>query len=361
MPWLFVIARNSSFTYKGRAVDVKKVGRELGVRYILEGSVRKAGERLRITGQLVDAMTGAHLWADRYDGSLEDIFDLQDRVTSSVVGAIASKLELAEIERAKHKPTNSLDAYDYYMRGMAAFHQWAAEDNAEALKYFYRAIELDPNYATAYAMAARCFSQGRLCQPLTFGAKETAEAERLARRAADLGRNDAMALCMAGVTLGFAVSDVRAGSALTERALVLNPNLAWAWYSDSWMKIWLGQPKIAIDRIGRAIQLSPQDPMIFQMQSAMSHAHFTAGHYGEALSWAEKALHDRQDHLPALLAASASAAHLGNQAEAEDAKARVLRLFPGIDKRFLATFLPYQRPQDTARWSEGFRKAGFPE
>ena len=163
------------------------------------------------------------------------------------------------------------------------------------------------------------------------------------------------------VTLGFAVRDVRAGSALTERALVLNPNLAWAWYSDSWMKIWLGQPKIAIDRIGRAIQLSPQDPMIFQMQSAMSHAHFTAGHYGEALSWAEKALHDRLDHLPALLAASASAAHLGKQAEAEDAKARVLRLFPGIDQRFLATFLPYQRPQDTARWSEGFRKAGFPE
>ena len=316
---------------------------------------------LRITGQLIDAATGIHLWADRYEGNVEDIFDLQDRVTSSVVGAIAPKLEFAEIERAKHKPTSSLDAYDYYLRGMAAFHHWAVEDNAEALNYFYRAIELDPDFATAYGMAARCFNQRRAIQPLTFGAKDTAEAERLARRAADLGRDDALALCLAGVTLGYTVGDVDTGSALMERALALNPNLAWAWYSDGWLKVWLGQPEIAIDRIGRAMQLSPQDPMIFQMQTAMSHAHFTAGRYGEAWSWAEKALHDKQDHVPALVAAAASAAHLGQQADAEDAKARLLRHFPGVDQRFLATYLPYQQLQDSARWSEGFRKAGFPE
>ena len=163
------------------------------------------GGTLRITGQLIDATTGAHLWADRYDGSIEDIFDLQDSVTSSVVGAIAPKLESAEIERAKHKPTSSLDAYDYYLRGMAAFYQWADEDNAEALNYFYRAIELDPEFAIAHGMAARCFSQRAVIQPLTAGAEEIAEAERLARRAADLGRNDAMALCMAGVTRAFVV------------------------------------------------------------------------------------------------------------------------------------------------------------
>ena len=144
MRWLFVIARNSSFAYKGRAVDVKQVGRELGVRYILEGSVRKAGSRVRITGQLIDTATGAHLWADRFDGSLEDIFDLQDQVTASVVGAIAPKLEQAEIDRAKRKPTESLDAYDHYLRGMASFNQWTREANAEALSSFSKAIELDP-------------------------------------------------------------------------------------------------------------------------------------------------------------------------------------------------------------------------
>ena len=160
MRWLFVIARNSSFTYKGRAVDVKQVGRELGVRYVLEGSVRKAGNRVRITGQLIDTATGAHLWADRFDGALEDIFDLQDQVTASVVGAIAPKLEQAEIERAKRKPTENLDAYDYYLRGLAGFINGPEEGNDGGVcRIFSRAIELDPNFASAYGMAARCYAQ----------------------------------------------------------------------------------------------------------------------------------------------------------------------------------------------------------
>lgn len=361
MPSLFVIARNSSFIYKGRAVDVKEVGRELGVRYVLEGSIRKAGGRLRITGQLIDAINGAHLWADRYDGSIEDIFDLQDQVTSSVVGAIAPKLERAEIERTKHKPTSSLDAYDYYLRGMAAFHQWSVEDNAEALNHFHRAIEIDPEYAIAHAMAARCFNQKAVVQQLMLADEDITEAARLARRAADLGRNDALALCTAGITLGFVVRDVRGGAALTRRALTLNPNLAAAWYSDGWLNVWLGNAEIGIDHIARALQLSPQDPMIFQMQSAMAHAHYTAGDYSEAWTWAERALHDRPDHLPALAAASASAAHLGQTSDAEDAKARILRLFPAVDQGYLASFLPYQQARDSERWMEGFRKAGFPK
>ncbi len=361
MPWLFVIARNSSFIYKGRAVDVKEVGRDLGVRYVLEGSIRKAGGKVRITGQLIDATTSVHLWADRYDGSLEDIFDLQDQVTSSVVGAIAPKLELAEIERTKCKPTGSLDAYDYYLRGMAAFHHWSVEENQAALGYFYRAIEIDPEYAIAHGMAARCINQRAVVQPLAVGAKEITEAKRLARRAADLGRNDAFALCMAGITLGFVVRDVAGGAALTQRALALNPNLATAWYSDGWLNVWLGNSEIGIEHIGRAMQLSPQDPMIFQMQSAMAHAHFTAGDDSQAWSWAQKALHDRPDHLPALVVATASAALLGRPTDAEETKARILRIFPQIDHSYLLTFLPYQQPQDTARWAEGFRRAGFAE
>ena len=156
--WLFVIARNSSFTYKGRAVDVKQVGRELGVRYVLEGSVRKDGNKVRIAGQLIDTSTGAHLWADRFDGELTSVFELQDQVTANVAGAIAPKLEEAEIERAKRKPTESLDAYDYFLRGLAAFHQWTRSANSEALELFLKATELDSNFAAAYAMAARCYA-----------------------------------------------------------------------------------------------------------------------------------------------------------------------------------------------------------
>jgi adenylate cyclase len=156
---LFVIARNSTFTYKGRSVDVKQAGRELGVRYVLEGGVRKAANRVRIIGQLIDTTTGAHIWADRFEGGLEDAFDLQDRVTASVVGAIAPKLEQAEIERAKRKPTESLDAYDYYLRGLARARHWLKEANSEALQMFYKAIELDPDFASTHGMAAWCHAQ----------------------------------------------------------------------------------------------------------------------------------------------------------------------------------------------------------
>ena len=358
--WLFVIARNSSFTYKGRAVDVKDVGRDLGVRYILEGSVRKAGNRLRITGQLVDASTGAHLWADRYDGSLEDIFDLQDQITASVVGAIAPKLERAEIERIKHKPTSSLDANDYYLRGMAAFYQWGSKHNPEALDYFYRAIDIDPDYAIAYAMAARSYNQRLVTDPLSFESKDRAEAERLARRAAELGRDDAIALSHAGVTLGFAVRDVRGGVSLTERARTLNPNLAVAWYADGWLLSWLGQPDTAIDHVARAIQLSPQDPSIFQMQSAMAFAHFTTADYAQAWSWSERALHDRPDHFPALIVAVASAACSDRQADTDALRDRIIGLHPGMGQHFLSTIMPYEKPEDSARWSEAIRKASFP-
>ena len=300
LSWLFVIARNSSFIYKGQAVDIKQVGRDLGVRYVLEGSIRKAGNRIRMTGQLIDAGTGAHLWADRYDGNLDDIFELQDQMTSNVVGAIAPRLEAAEIERTKHKPTNSLDAYDCYLRGMAGMYKWSPADIAQALSHFYRAIEIDPEFGIAYAMAARCMNVRAVTSPLEFCSADVAEAERLCRLAAELGRNDAMALCMTGVTLGFTVRDVPGGAALTARALALNPNLAAALFSDGWLQQWLGNPETAIRHIGRAMELSPQDPTIFQMQSAMAGAYFTSGDDAQALAWAERALYDRPGHFPAL-------------------------------------------------------------
>jgi TolB-like protein/Tfp pilus assembly protein PilF len=360
--WLFVIARNSSFTYKGRAVDVKQIGRELGVRYVLEGSVRKSGNRVRITGQLVDAATGAHLWADRFDGALEDIFDLQDQVTASVVGAIAPKLEQAEIERAKRKPTESLDAYDYYLRGMAAVHQWNREANDEALRMFYRAIELDPNFASAYGMAARCYSQRKGSGWVTDREYEIAEAGRLARRAAELGRDDALALCTAGMALAYVVCDLDDGAALIDRALALNPNLAWAWLFSGWVKIWLGEPEVAIERIARAMRLSPHDPYIFNMHAATASAHFYAGRYAEASSWAEAAARGQPNHLMAACVAAASGALAGRLAEAQKALAHLRQLDPALRISNLeAVMSPFRRPEVRARYVDGLRKAGLPE
>ncbi len=361
MRWLFVIARNSSFTYKGRAVDVKQVGRELGVRYVLEGSVRKAANRVRITGQLVDTATGAHLWADRFDGGLEDIFDLQDRVTASVVGAIAPKLEQAEIERAKRKPTESLDAYDYFLRGMAAFNQWTREANSEALSHFQRAFELDPNFASAYGMAARCYVQRKAGGWATDRAHEIAETARLARRAAELGRDDAVALCTAGFALAWVVGDVDDGAALIDRALALNPNLAWAWLFSGWAKVWLGEPEVAIERAARAMRLSPQDPHMFTMQADIACAHFFAGRYDEAWSWAETAVREKPDYGFPTCVAAASAALAGRLAEAEKAMARLRQLMPELRISNLKDLFPIQRSEDFARWAEGLRKAGLPE
>ena len=217
--WLFVIARNSSFTYKGRAVDIKQVGRELGVRYVLEGSVRKAAGRLRIAGQLIDASTGAHIWADRFEGTLGDIFDLQDQVTTSVIGALMPKLEQAEIDRVKRKPTESLDAYDHYLRGLAVVYRWTKDANNEALRFFYRAIELDPQFALAYGFAAWCYSQRKANRWVTDQSDEFTEAVRLAYAAVEWGKDDAAALAKGGDAIAFSGGDLDAGGLYLDRAL----------------------------------------------------------------------------------------------------------------------------------------------
>ncbi len=357
---LFVIARNSSFTYKGRAVDVKQVGRELGVRYVLEGSVRRAANRVRIMGQLIDTSTGAHLWADRFDGALEDIFDLQDQVTSSVIGEIVPRLEQAEIAWSRRKPTGSLDAYDYYLRGLVAHHQWTREANDEALSHFYRAIERDPNFAAAYGWAARCYSQRKAGGWVTDPAQEVAEARRLARRAAELGRDDAVALCTAGMALAYVVGDLEDAAAFTDRALVLNPNLVWAWFFGGWVKLMLGEPGVAIERFARAMRLSPNDPQIYATQEGMAAAHFAAGRYAEALSWAKAAIREKPAYILAISMAAASAALAGHLAEAQEAAARLRQLEPTL--RISSLKEPFSElGADFAAVSEGLRRAGLPE
>jgi TolB-like protein/class 3 adenylate cyclase/Tfp pilus assembly protein PilF len=359
--WLFVVARDSSFSYKGQPVKLKQVSRELGVRYVLEGSVRKAGNRVRISGQLIDASTGAHLWADRFDGALEDVFDLQDQVTSSVVGAIAPRLERAEIERTRRKPTASLDAYDYYLRGMAAVHTWTREGNDEALTMFRRAIELDPDFAAAYGMAARCYSQRKAGGWVVDRESEAAETERLARRAAALGKDDALALATAGIALAYVVGDITNGNAFIDEALALNPNLAWAWLFSSFVKVWIGEPEIAIECVNRAMQLSPQDFQHFNMQVGYALAHFAAGRYGEASSWAERAMRSHPNYTLAAGTFAASAALGGRLAEAEEAVTRMRQDQPQMSISDLANSFPLQRPEDRAKWAEGLRKAGLPD
>jgi TolB-like protein len=361
MRWLFVIARNSSFTYKGRAVDVKQVGRELGVRYALEGSVRKAANRVRITGQLIDTATGAHLWADRFDGGLEDIFDLQDQVTASVVSAIAPKLEQAEIERAKRKPTESLDCYDYFLRGMASVYQWTRDDIGEALKLFYRAIEVDPNFATAHGMAAWCYLWRSAHGWTSNRTQEIAETTRLAGRVAESGKDDAVALAFGGLALAYVAGDLEGGKALINRALMLNPNLTTAWYASGWVRSFLGETDVAIEHLARAMRLSPLDPLMFLMQAATGVAHFVAGSYPEAVEWATKASREQPNFLGAIRNLAASSALCGRLDEAQKALARARRLDPDLRISNLKDRVGPYRPEHFLRFAEGMRLAGLPE
>jgi len=359
----FVIARNSSFTYKARAVDVKQVGRELGVRYVLEGSVRKAANRVRITGQLVDTATGAHIWADRFDGDLGDIFDLQDQVTESVVGAIAPAVEKAEIERAKRKPTASLDAYALYLRGLARLHQFGnRQANNEALRLFNSAIELDPEFASAYGRAAFCYLVARINGWIPDTANAIAEVKKLTRRAVELGKDDAIALSAGGNALAFVVGDVGVGAGLVDRALALNSNLAEAWNFGGWVKIWLGEPESAIERFARALRLSPLDPWLMAMRAGTAYAHFFLNRYDEAASWAAMALQCSPDYQPGLRITAASNAMAGRPEQAHKAVARLRELSPTLRLSNLKDVLgPYRRAEDVARYEEGLRRAGLPE
>lgn len=359
--WLFVIARNSSFAYKGRTSDVKQIGRDLGVRYVLEGSVRKAANRVRITGQLIDAETGGHLWAERYEGALDDVFELQDRVTESVVGAIAQELERAEIARAKRKPTESLDAYDYFLRGMARFHAGGQENFDRALANFRKAIDLDPEYASAYGMAAWSLFWRRLNGWSTDLGQDAADGARLARAAVDLGKNDAVALTRGGHALAHFTRDLDAGIDFVDKALVLNPNLASAWFLSAFLRIWRGEPDEAVKRFEHAMRLSPLDTETFRMQTGVAMAHLMAKRFDDARIWAERAFRDVPIFPLSAAVISASCALSDRLDEARRAMADVRRLDPTLRLAPLDAWLPFRRREDFALFAEGLQKAGLPE
>lgn len=359
--WLFVIARNSSFTYKDRTVDPTEVGRELGVRYVLEGSVRKSGNKVRITGQLVDATTGAHLWAERFEGTFDNIFELQDGIAESVVGAIAPQLERIEIERAKSKPTESLDAYDYYLRGMAKLHSGTREALEAALPLFYKSIALDDEFAAAYAGAAWCFFWRKLNGWMVDRTAEIAEGARLARLAVELGRDDAVALTRGGHALGHLTDDLDAGIALVDRARLLNPNFALAWFLGGVLRVFRGETESAMKDLTHAVRLSPLDPEMFRMQTGTAIAHFFSRNYDDALVWAEKALANLPSLLAAVALAAASHALAGRPDEARRYMQRLRQLDPTLSVSNLRDWLPIHRPDDFKRFADGLRLAGLPE
>jgi len=314
--WLLVIARNSSFTYKGQAVDVKQVGRELGVRYVLEGSVRKAGARVRITAQLIDTATGTHLWADRVDGSLEDIFDLQDKVASSVAGVIEPALQAAETARSAGRPTTDLTAYDLYLRAYAVFFS-SARQIPEALRLLEQAIARDPLYGPALAWAAICCFRLVLEDRSEDPAADRLKGIEFARRALEVAGNDPGILANAALALAYFGEDIGAMMALVDRALALNPNFARGWHISGMLRNWAGQPDIAIEHAEAALRLSPR-ARIGSSLLVIGFAHFLSRHFDEAVPKLLLAIQDDPSHPMAYRALAACYAHMGRLDDARE-------------------------------------------
>jgi adenylate cyclase len=358
---LFVIARNSSFTYKGRAVDIKQIGRELGVRYVLEGSVRKTAGKVRITGQLIDAASGGHLWADRYDGPLDDIFDVQDQVTTDVVGAVAPRLDQVEIERAKRKPVENLDAYDCYLRGIGKVHEYTKNSIEGSLKLFYRAIELDPGFATPYGMAAGCYAIRKIQGWIEDKEQEEVEAKRLALLAAEIGPEDSLALSGAAHALSWVCRELETSATLTDQALSINPNSSFGWTVRGFVSMWLGEHESAIEQCKRALRLSPLDPRRYFPQFVMAFSLLLLGRYEEASNCANTALVSRPTSTAALCALIVTYAPTGRVDDAQKLVPRLRLVNPALRIADLKEQWVFKRSQDTARFIEGLRRAGLPE
>jgi adenylate cyclase len=319
--WLFVIARNSSFTYKGQAVDLKQVGRELGVRYVLEGSVRKAGNRVRITGQLIDTATGAHLWADRFDGSLEDVFELQDKVASSVAGVIEPALQAAETARSANRPTSDLTAYDLYLRAYAMVLS-SARQIPEALRLMEQAIARDPRYGPALAWAAFCCFRLLIEDRSENRKADARKGAEFARRGLEVAGDDPGILANAAVALAFFGEDIGAMMALVDRAVALNPNYARGWHISGSVRMWAGQPDIAIEHVDAALRLSPRARVGVSLL-VIGFAHFFARRFDDAVPKLLLAIQEDSSHPNPYRVLAACYAHMGRLDDAREIVARL--------------------------------------
>jgi len=354
---LFVIARHSSFTYKGKALDIKQVGSELGVRYVLEGSVRKAAGQVRIIGQLIDAASGKHLWADRFEGDLSDIFALQDRMTESVVSAIAPKMLQTEIDLAARRP-NNLSAYDLCLRAFPHLYSWTRGGSTEALRLASRALEIDPRYGFAATQAGSCHlinvNQGWTADPKS----EIAEGLRLIRLALSIDGNDDVALSILGWATASFSDDYDTAKKMGDRAVALNANSAFAWELRGFTYELAGQPEEAIRSFERAIRLSPFDPWLPRRFTGMGIALIGLGRFDEAVAAAKNALQTNQTYGPAYRCLAAALAHLGRDAEARKTVAQLLEIEPLFR---ISEWVAHTGQWQAQMYIDGLRKAGFSE
>ncbi|MGE5145521.1 MAG: tetratricopeptide repeat protein [Candidatus Eiseniibacteriota bacterium] len=357
LKWLFVIARNSSFTYKGRAVDVRRVGRELGVRYVLEGSVRKGGRRLRVTAQLIDAVVGTHLWADRYEGAIDDVFDLQDRITFDVVRAIEPSMQLAEVERARRKRPESLDAYDHFLRALP--HAWAVNpaDARKALEHLEAALAIDPDYAAAQAHAAWCHMtrHREMRDP-----RDLETAVRYARAALSRSIDDASALALAGFIVALVDRDLASAQAALDRALAINPHSAIALGFCALVCAFTGRHDAAIDFAERASRCNPIDPQRFRPDLARGMAYLNTGRYAEAIGTLQHATEAAPRFGIPWMYLAAAYASVDRMDEARAAIRRLLEVEPNFRIKNLDDVVVGTR-DETMALKAALRKAGLPE
>jgi len=356
--WLFVIARNSSFTFKGKAVDIKEVGRRLGVRYVLEGSVRKASGKVRIIGQLVDAVTGAHIWADRFERDLTDVFALQDDVAVAVVSAIQPKLLQTEIAMAARRRPENLTAYDLFLRAIQQFYLTTPEGVAETLRLAHRALELDPRFGYVAALAGQCHMRNVLWGYAVDPQFERKEAVRLLHLALSLDDGDPDILAMAALTSAYMVGDCESEIEMADRAVALNPNSFYAWNSRGWVYRIAGLPEEAIRSYERAIRMSPVDPLLHRSFVGMGLAFVELRRFDEAIVAGKKAQRQTPFYVIAHRCLASAFAHLGRDAEAREAAARVLELDPAFT---ISAWIARGGLSHAKLLIEGLRKAGLPE
>jgi TolB-like protein/Tfp pilus assembly protein PilF len=360
---LFVLAGESSFTFKGKPINVRQIAKALGVRYLLDGSVQRAGSRIRIAAHLIECPEGAHLWADHFEGAMADVFDLQDRVAAGVVGAMMPALNQAEMMHARHKPSGNPTAWDCFWRGLALMRPPTREGVTEAMRLFYRATELEPNFITPWGFIGLGFTVLRNKGWATASTEEEeAEVRQLARIVADRGSEDAVALCTAGYALLFTCGEIETGAAMIDRGLALNSNYAGGWRLRGWASAMQGRYEAALEQFAHALALNPLDPQNFNTERGMAGALCNLGRYDEAVTWADRALaHDPND-VATLRVAAAVNALAGRIDEARRIMTNLLRMHPGMRLSLLpARVTGVYRPDAHALFMEGLRLAGMPE
>ncbi len=357
---LFVIARNSAFTYKGRPVDIKQVGREMGVRYVLEGSVRRSKERVRISGQLIEAENGTHIWADRYDGEIGDIFALQDQIATSVVGALLPKLETVEIERARRKPPENLDAYDLYLRALAAFYSWTRAGNDEALTLLERALKLDPRFAAAAVIADNCWA-ARYAQGWSPIDEAIAESTRYATLAVQIDPENAEALSVLARRTPSIKQDIAETIELAERAVSINPNSAFAWRCTGYAFLFIGEAERAVEHFERTLRLSPRDPRAYDAVNGLGYALVQLARESQASALFRQAIHQNAAFAPAWRGLTSALAMADRSDEAKHALARTMELDPNFSLESITRRLGFSERVRAGRLFEGWRRAGVKE